>query len=312
MYNQELKERFIREFAYTDSVRKSCAKTFERAGQIEESVGADFCTMDLADARSVLDSVGSLKGNNARVNILFAYVRWCEWHKVPNVNMDILNESKQSYTKIRQKMVSGPFHLQMCLDQIFEPESAQTADNMYRCFCWFAFMGMTQRTAMSITSGEVDFDDMVIRHELRSYPIYRESLPTLRQCATMTEILIPAVDSSVRCRPRAYGDEMLRGLYGVQTINTLRATLAAKRKDKLDLGMDVSMFTYNSLTLSGAFYRIYEMERAGIAPDMSQLAAQTMDGRTYKLAQRLTLNGKQNQLATAYLEDYYAWKQVFC
>lgn len=312
MYNSEVKERFIKGYAYTEYVHKSCVATFERSAPVEEELGKDFCAMSSKEAQLVIDRVGSLRGNNSRVNILYAYTRWCIWNKIAGASEEPLQTDKQSFSKIKQRMVSGPIHLQMCLDQIFEPEGDMTPDNLYRCFCWCAFMGITQREAQSITSKDVDFEDMVIRLGLESYPIYHESIQTFKNCSTLTEFSIPQFDRSMRHMQRADGNELLRGIRGVLSIDTLRSILAMKRKNKIDNGINVNMFTYNSLTLSGVFYRVYEKERAGITPDLSPLADATMSGKSYKFKNKLTLRGKQNQLANAYLEDYYAWKQVFC
>lgn len=313
MFNSELKERFISAFAYTDSVKTSCTVTFEKSSLVEEELGKDICAMNVEEAQRVVDTVGGVRGNNARVNIVYAYVRWCLWNKIPGAGDGALQTSRQSFTKIKQRMVSGPVHLQMCLDNIFEPEGAKTADNTYRCFCWFAFMGLSQNEAVTVTTDEVDFNDMVIRHNLQSYPIYRESLQTLKNCATMTEFVVPHYGTDVRIKPRADGKEMLRGTYGAQSIDTLRSILSNKRKDKFNQGIEVSKFTYNTLTLSGAFYRIYEKERAGITPDLAPLAAATIDNRAHSFSrQTLKYKWKQTQLVNAYLEDYYAWKQVFC
>ena len=63
--------------------------------------------------------------------------------------------------------------------------------------------------------------------------------------------------------------------------------------------------------MSGLFYRVYEMERAGISPNFSEAALRVMDGKTYSLKGREKLEHKQNRIEKDYMEDYERWKLAF-
>ena len=67
--------------------------------------------------------------------------------------------------------------------------------------------------------------------------------------------------------------------------------------------------SYYRVWLSGRFYRLYETELAGGAVDFTELAAEHMEGKTYKLGSgRNTPMAKQRKLAAEYAIDYNRWK----
>ena len=56
---------------------------------------------------------------------------------------------------------------------------------------------------------------------------------------------------------------------------------------------------------------MYELERAGIPSDFSEVAIQDMEGKVYSLEGRATLRQKQNRKAREYMADYQRWKMAF-
>ena len=78
----------------------------------------------------------------------------------------------------------------------------------------------------------------------------------------------------------------MRGIKAVTKTFTMRATLSKRNIKAVEEGKTDMQLSFYRVRMSGLFYRIYEMERAGIAPNFSDAALRVMDGKTYSLKGR--------------------------
>lgn len=315
MYNEELKTKFVRGYTNSISTAEVCQTIFNAFEQYEVEWGADLCTRSTEELQPVVDGLVGFRARSKwmRLIILKDYVKWCIGMKVPGACDGMLKIETVGLEKVKHQTVASPLHLQRYLDSICEPESEETTDNIYRCFYWLAYGGVAEEDILSIKCSDVDLNNMVVRYNDTEVPIYREALPSFKNCVKLTQFVYkhPNYDKLVY-KDRADGDTLVRGIRSAPSIKAMRVELSRRSKAKMDEGKTDLKLSYFRVWISGLFYRMYERERAGMPVDFSAAAAQFMEGKTYKLDRgRNTPEAKKRQLTRDYLEDYERWKLAF-
>lgn len=325
MYNQELKEQFVSEYSKTEGSREMLHTLFGALGKHEERLGKDFCQMNAEEMRQVVpEIIGSRSASKStRKTLLRTYSQWCVAHKVPDAGMAILEVdfNDLSTDKLRRQSVANPQHLQRYMDTIFEKETENTVDLVYRCFFWLAYIGiMRDEDALNIDVSDVDLDAMAIHFGGKDYPMCMESVYCIKKCATLQEFryIHPNYEEPIT-KARAPGTKLLRGMTAVLDLLNFRCTINRKirlsralpdGKEK-DPSLDLSL-TYNRVWLSGRFYTMLENERAGMSVDFNYLAEEFMEGKEYTLSGvRLPAKRVRQRVARGYLADYERWKSVY-
>lgn len=324
MYNHELKTKFIQEFTSNIGRRNAAVSMFNALQKYEEEWDSDLCTKNSDELQPVLGEIVGFRTNSKklRMTILREYVKWCVDNEVAGACDGLLQIEELGNEKLKRQMVANPRHLQRYLDVLFEHESEETVDCIYRCFYWLAYGGMKEEDVLDVTDSEVDFVEMVVRHNGIEYPIYREAIKAFRNCVELEQFRYKHPNYSadkVVFKERTFGNRLLRGMSQNQPITTLRVEMSrrqnnpSKRKGipSTDESLDLKL-SYYRVQLSGIFYREYEAERAGMNVDFMGVAARFMEGKTYSLSKCRNLPGaKQRQLAAEYLEDYNRWKDAY-
>ena len=317
MYNAELKEKFIRDNAGSISAEKIYLSTFEAIEPYEKSWGADICTRSKEELEPAIDQIVGLRVHSKwlRIRILREYTDWCIVTGVPGARDDMRQVDGMGLGKIRSQMLRSPNHLQFYLDQICEPESEQTTDNIYRCFYWMAYSGMEEDDILTVKCSEVNFETMTIQHNGREYDIYREALPAFRNCVNLTSFVYKhpnyPPDKKV-VRMRAAGDTVVRGIRSVPTIRAMRTELSRRSVKCLENGATELKMSYYRAWLSGLFYRTKEREDLGFPVSFSGAADEFMQGKTYKLdSGRNTAEAKKRAVERGFLQDYHRWRAAY-
>lgn len=315
MYNEELKTKFVREYTNSISTAEVCQTIFNAFERYEVEWGADLCTRSTEELQPVVDGLVGFRARSKwmRLIILKDYVKWCIGMKVPGARDGMLKIETVGLEKVKHQTVASPLHLQRYLDSICEPESEETTDNIYRCFYWLAYGGVTEEDILSIKCSDVDLNNMVVRYNDTEVPIYREALPAFKNCVKLTQFVYKHPNYvKLVYKDRADGDTLVRGIRSAPSIKAMRVELSRRSKAKMDEGKTDLKLSYFRVWISGLFYRMYERERAGMPVDFSAAAAQFMEGKTYKLDKgRNTPEAKKRQLTRDYLEDYERWKLAF-
>lgn len=324
MYNQTQKDWFVSEFSKTEAMRKSLYVMFEAVGKFEEQYGKDVCQMNKEELHRVLSEVVGYrsKSKRARSSSLRSYAQWCIDHQIPGATQDILEIDFDGLglDKLRRQTVASPQHLQRYLDCIFEKETEDTVDVIYRCYYWLAYMGvMNEADALLIDESDVDFENMAIHFNGKDYPFYREAIPSLKRCVNLKSFRFIHPNYDPVIKPRAGGTKLLRGFQDTLSIQVFRSTICMKarqkkfipadRKDDSSLALSLS---YDRVWLSGRFFTMLENERSGMSVDFLYLAEEFMFGKEYNLSSGRNLIGaKQRQMAGDYQRDYERWKQAY-
>lgn len=324
MYNHELKEQFASAYSKNESKRKSLYSIFEALGKYEEKLSKDFCQMNDEELSHVLQEFMGYRARSksTRGSSLRAYARWCFDNQIPGASraMESIDFDRVGLDKMRRQSVANPQHLQRYLDSVFEKESEETVDVVYRCFFWLAYMGiMKEEDALSIDISDVDFEDMAIHFNGNDYPFYREAILSIKKCATLGSFRYLHPNYEPVVRERAPGTKLLRGFKDVPSISAFRNTICKKERErkfctaamKDDKSLDLSL-SFDRVWLSGRFFVMLENERSGMSVDFTYLAEEFMEGREYNLSHSRNLIGaKKRQVARDYLRDYEQWKLAY-
>ena len=324
MYNQELKEQFVSAYSKNESKRKSLYNIFEAVGKYEEKLSKDFCQMNEEELSHVLQELMGYRARSksTRGSSLRAYARWCFDNQIPGATqaMESVDFDRVGLDKMRRQSVASPQHLQRYLDSVFEKESEETVDVVYRCFFWLAYMGvMKEEDALSVDVSDVDFEDMAIHFNGKDYPFYREAVPSIKQCATLESFRYVHPNYDLVLKERAPGTTLLRGLTDTRSLQVFRNTICRKERErkflpaarKDDKSLDLSL-SFDRVWLSGRFFVMLENERSGMSVDFTYLAEEFMEGKEYNLSSGRNLIGaKKRQVAGDYLRDYEQWKLAY-
>lgn len=314
MYNEEMKARFIREYTGSLNTAKVATTIFNALEEHEKSWNADLCTRSSEELQPVITEITGLRSRSKwmALTILKEYVKWCIVMQVPGACDGMLQIKTVGLDKVKHQMVSGPLHLQKFLDDILDPENEETIDNIYRCYFWMAYGGIDEEDTILIRNEQIDFGQMVIYYKTTNVPIYREALPAFRNAVSLNSFLYkhPNYSKPVR-RDRVSGDTLMRGIRATTKTFTMRTTLSKRNIKAIEDGLTDLQLSFYRVRMSGLFYRVYEMERAGIPASFSEAALRVMDGKTYTLHGREKLEHRQNKIERNYLEDYQRWKLAF-
>lgn len=314
MYNEEMKSRFIREYTGSLNTANVATTIFNAMEEYEKSWNADLCTRSSEELQPVITEITGLRSKSKwmALTILKEYVKWCIAMQVPGACDGMLQIQTVGLDKVKHQMVSSPLHLQKFLDDVFDPESEETLDNIYRCYFWMAFGGIDEEDTILIQNEQVDFGQMVIYYKTTNIPIYREALPAFRNAVSLSSFLYkhPNYSKPVR-RDRVPGDTLMRGIRATTKTFTMRTTLSKRNIKAIEDGLTDLQLSFYRVRMSGLFYRVYEMERASIPTSFSEAALRVMDGKTYTLHGREKLEHRQNKIERSYMEDYQRWKLAF-
>lgn len=314
MYNEEQKNRFIRDYTGSLNTANVATNLFNSFEKYETDWAADLCTKSSEELQPVVDEIVGLRAKSKwmTLTILKEYVKWCLAMKIPNACDGMLHIEAVGLEKIKRQMVASPLHLQKFLDDIFDSESEETIDNIYRCYFWMAYGGIDEDDTVLIKNDAVDFSQMIIRYKTTSAPIYREAIPAFHNAVTLTSFVYkhPNYSKPIR-RDRVLGDTIMRGVKAPTKTFTMRTTLSKRNIKAVQDGLTDLQLSFYRVRMSGLFYQMYERERAGIPVTFSEAAIRVMDGKTYSLNGREKIEHKQNRIERDYMEDYQRWKLAF-
>ena len=311
MYNEELKTRFIRSYTQSIKTARYATVVFNASEPYELEWGADLCTRTAEELQPVVDNIVGIryKSQWAAISILKEYVKWCIMSSVPGARNGLDGIKIAGLDKVRKRMVSNPLHLQSYLDAVFDKESENTIDNIYRCFFWMAYSGIDEESALCIKKDDIDFSSMSIRYCGGMVPIYRDAIPAFKNAANLTSFAYKHPSySKITQRDRVQGDSIMRGVKASVNRATLRRVISDHTEKAIKRGSTDLQLSFYRVWLSGLFYRMYEHERIGVPVDFSEAAIRYMDGRTY---QSKTPFSRQNIIAKDYMDDYQRWKLAF-
>lgn len=318
LYNEERKLQFVRDYTDNDHTMAIARTVFGASKEYEVKWGADLCSFTLEQLQEFADNELGIRVKSRQIAyiLLKEYVKWCLITGVPDTN-DVVNLLDMTgIPVVRRHMVSSPLHLQKCLDEIFDPESDNTVDNLYRCYYWMAYAGMQEKDTVNVKNDDVDFLELAILQGESAYYLHRESLPAFRNAVYLTEFVKKhsRYMNGATIQEREDCPYLFRSIGGVIRLSTIRSTLSARIGKAIEAESTNVQISYQRVYMSGLFYRMYERERAGYPISFLEEAARKADGKIYKLntnGRRDKLEHRLTRYAKEYLDDYERWKEAF-
>ena len=217
-------------------------------------------------------------------------------------------------TRAKDCLIPNPIGLQRELDKVFNTEDRGDSDIIYRCAYWLIFSGINPSRIAEVKRSDVDFDIMTIHFNSSEYPIYRESINTIRSAATLDGFYYdhPIYGNSI-IRERSDKEFLMAGIRSIPTPDMISLGVRNCSKQARDEeGADVKSLTLDRVYTSGIFYRMFENERAGFAPNFLDLAKQDTPNRNpaneleeYEIAKKVFSKAKK------YKKEYDTWKKAF-
>lgn len=327
MYNAKLKIRFIQFYAGgLDSTADAAARLFDYLEKFEIEWGADVCTATAEQLKPVVSGIGTARNTYrwANITILQEYVKWCLAESVPGAREGALQLSRDETESIaiRKQMVASPLHLQMVLNKILEPESEETVDTIYRCYCWLIYGGMPSECLYRAKASDVDLSRMQVRYRLSSSEggdeterfakIYPEGLISVRAAAELQHFLYKHPLYKPSRRDRYPGDELLRGIKSPPNADTVERRLNRLNSQAIKDRKTDTRISYTRLRLSGIFYRTYEIERAtGLIQFEDEASVSLLRNIGDSGMSKEDIKARQDRLFWNNIDDYTRWKRVF-
>ena len=316
MYNEEIKTAFIHSYTESETRRDHCKRLFDEFEPYEREWNADLSTRSLEDIAPLIDKLSGIRVSSKYTvtSAIIKYVKWCiKTGAVPNVCKELLNiNDLQSSYNFSERMISGPLALQRYLNMVFDAESEHSFDNIYRCYLWFAFMGISSKEAIKIKCSEVDFQNMVIRHNNKEYPVFRESLPCLKNCISLPDFLYKhPLYNKPSYKQRAANDFVLRGYTDRTTARSLYEQTVSKSKANKD--RTGKYMNYTTVWLSGIFYHLYVQEQTTGFADFESAAFKYAEekAKTEPFDKTKLSHTRRLVIIRDMKHDYDKWKTAF-
>lgn len=308
MYNEEQKNRFLQDFAGGEKTQARARFLFNSIEAYEEQWSADICTRSTEELDDVLGKIAGVRGSTIFMNLwtLRRYAKWCMDHNIPGATDALLKIKEVGLEQIANTTVSGPEHLQNRLDLVFPPESDCKIYNVSRAFIWMAFFGIDEYDSINFTAKNVDLKNKVMTRDGRTYPIYDEAIPVLRNVCIADSFVYEHPRYQV-IRARCEGSSILRGFRenekgthkSVMQMTSKRIKAAfAKLDDPVEM-------TYQQVSLSGIFYRVYLNEKETGEVDFTEVNDNLLRNKPNYSKE------KRDKVLRDYKEDYIRWKAAF-
>ena len=314
MYNNDLKVEFIRQKTRNINTADFYQAIFNRFSEFEERAGLDICLMSTEQLQDALESTNIMKASSISAYLLTLkeYAKWCVENGIQGATLNILHVDDPSAAVIKKRMVSSPVDLQSFLDSVYDKEEKETTDNIYRAYFWLAFCGVQPESVFALTSDDVDCSNGIVFADWKRYKVYKEGIKSIKNCATLQSFVYLNANyknAGAISRPRIDGEHLLRGVRGTfneVNANVLiqRAIVRAKKSGKTSMSP-----TYQTVWLSGQFFRIYQKELVGVEVDFIEIAGEIM--RSKKRDGTMSSRRRLRDSANHYRTEYNKWKSAF-
>lgn len=314
VYHDDWKKEFLEETSNSTTTIGARMTLFRKIAPYEFEKDADISSFSAEEISKILGEVCGIRSNSrlSQKNILVGYIRWCVAKGKPGAVDHTAGITVDGEERFRDAMIRSPEHLQQCLNMVFDPEEDETTDIVYRCFFWMAYGGMSEENIHRLTSKDVHLEYMEAVKDDEIAVLYRQSLRSVRICVNAKQFLYHNsnyVNSGSIWRDRIPGDSILRSVRGKPNVVNFRSQISRKVNNARKSNPNVKELSYKKVWLSGVFYRLYELELAGVKPDFMALAIKSPNG------QRTIENGSMQEkrrtldtISQTFRADYKNWK----
>lgn len=228
--------------------------------------------------------------------------------------MEIRIESEKTHSECStegmetKKLVASPMHLQDILDNHsdLDATSEKTIDLIYKGALWLSFSGITVEQAVKMTSADIDIKRRIALTDIKAHHLYNESIDVLGLLCKMNAFTYNHPLYKTK-RKRYDGEEILRGFVKITPYYFMQ-NLSFHFNEHKEYWL-----TYNSVYMSGMFYRTYQKECIDGCIDLTELISTDLIRRklTDKTVNVDPIRRYTLQRYRFYLKEYQKWKDIF-
>lgn len=312
MYNEVMKNKFIDNFTTKESTKEFCRRLFNSFEKYEVLWQKDLCTQPQSILVPIASEVSGIKMSSQKVTltVLKKYTSWCVNNGIPNAIEGLVGVADLGVEAMKYRTVWSPNELQKYLNDVFEPESEYTIDNVYRCYYWLAYGGVKEEDIPKIKVSDVDLENLEIDYNGSKVIIYREALQAIRNCVKLEYFIIKRRGKPVKT-PRAKSNTIARSVKGDSSVLSLRVSLSRKSSECIKNGKTNLRLSYYRVWLSGLFYRIREREEIGEDASFEDVICTMISNNIYSSSDGSPVNtSRRNRLINELRSDYNNWKKA--
>lgn len=314
MYNEEVKRKFIAEYTTSKHTDKVATRIFDAISEHEERFGRDISKMIIHELQETLSPIMGIRSKSKwmGVTIIKEYVSWCVENGLAEANDSILKVNLLGLDILRAQMVANPLHLHRSMNELFDAESDETIDNIYRCLFWLAYSGVQEEDAVVVKKSDVNLSKLAVIVDGEEYPIYREAIPTFENVIHLTHFSYKhPLYTQVISRCRVDSELLLNGVKADIDVRTVRSTLSKRVSAAVKDGRTTQKLSYSRVRLSGIFYKEYESEKAGLDVNFSKYVKELPLPEAVTKEQLLAEQRRQVVRQREFMDDYQRWKLAF-
>lgn len=305
-YNNEVKQKYLAE-STNATLLKSSSDLFAMTKEWEVQKQKELSEWERSELIDFLNRATGIAVYLFQRTVISPLSRYLQW---TNNDFMPIHASELNFTEAyRSETLSSPRHLAQVLDQILDPVSHATFNVLRRCVMWLWYMGISVEDILVIDESWVDISQGKIEIRDIVYPIPQEALPAFKALLQLECFYIyrsPKPGGSPVVQRRKPGTLLVRDCLTSKAKPQKIAGIAAVQIYTEAQKKGVYWPGLIALRRSGVFYRLYQLEKAGIAPNF-RLATTEIRGVPPSKARADYIKAVSNYTKI----EYETWKNAF-
>ena len=306
IYNLEQKQKYLDEIT-SENTKQQITGYFLRLGKKEEEYGKDIANMSLNELRDTLLSVGALDYTyrNHLVSLVRNYVKWTVWHDFAKNSKAIETITPRSIENVkleREKMIKDAEQMENILFHGMRYESGENREIIAKLIMRLLYAGLTIEELQDLKK-ESRRANNIVTTEAGDYCIDDAASVLWDMCKDLTfierasrkndgtAVKLNLEDSDFLFRPIA--SKKTNSSTSCSRAFFMETVIRVFQSYSSYMGQNINVSPQN-INLSGLFYKMFELEKTGIA--ISEETVSQISREKYN-----------NKLRTKYTD----WRNIF-
>lgn len=273
-FNSEQKAKFIEnqillsDAENVEKIERGWNNLFERMSNLEKNKDKDFALMNNNEIDEFLSKFlrGGKKYKETILSNLTTYFAWCLDNHLTTLSQNVLIVKKvkniDSSSNCSDKMIKDEDDLKKCLDNqnLFRDESLKTIDNLYRCYLYLLFSGLSINEAFNLLEKDIDLNNGCILLNDKKIALSKNIKKIVEETLAIDCLVVRRKETEI----------VKTGYLFENTIS--EGERPTNYREKMKMVWDVAIsnkfsdsdreLTQSSILKSGIFYRMYQNEIA--------------------------------------------------
>ncbi len=312
MSYEELKDSFqrIEDRIVDKSIKKTVITLVDK---YEKTWGKPVYTQELDEIQEMINREFAPKiyMSGLKFYAFRQFLKICEehFHNTSNVYRYI---TLKSTNDLKYKMLRSPLHGKIFLDSVFPEKGVEATEStvVYQAYFWLVYMGILDVDICSLTTDDVDLENMKVYVNGIGYEIYNEAIRAIKACATedQFEYIHPKYRTLIKRYPEDMTNkQLLHGVKGAAQIDTLKSAFSKINSRSVNASSVIQGMSYQDIRSSGLYYRAYIHELTTGNNIRFYDAAMLELGDEFAENRDIKIHRNQKY----YLDKYIQWKLAF-